>query len=134
MLVDIRQESRERQEAAFRNGLIPYIPADRKTTMDDQSNKPSDSPALSSIEGNLFGALFEFHQKAMALLREADLDDDKLDGVADRIKQLLERVTAEMTRTNDLKLQGPLESAYEEVKRLVDELSKSSGDGGGESA
>ena len=27
MLVDIRQESRERQEAAFQEGLIPYIPA-----------------------------------------------------------------------------------------------------------
>ena len=30
MLVDIRQESRERQEAAFQKGLIPYIPADRQ--------------------------------------------------------------------------------------------------------
>jgi hypothetical protein len=30
MLVDIRQESRERQEAAFQKGLIPYIPADRE--------------------------------------------------------------------------------------------------------
>jgi len=30
MLVDIRQESRERQVAAFRKGLIPYIPADLK--------------------------------------------------------------------------------------------------------
>jgi hypothetical protein len=30
MLVDIRQESREEQEKAFRKGLIPYIPADRE--------------------------------------------------------------------------------------------------------
>lgn len=30
LLVDIRQESRERQEAAFQKGLIPYIPADRE--------------------------------------------------------------------------------------------------------
>jgi hypothetical protein len=134
MLVDIRQESRERQEAAFQDGLIPYIPADRKTTMDDQSNKPSDSPSLGPIEGNLFGVLFGFHQKAMALLREADLDDDKLDGVADRIKQLLDGVTAEMTRTKDFnKLEGSLESAYEEVRRLVVERSKSSGIDGGES-
>jgi len=29
-LVDIRQKSREEQEEAFRNGLIPYIPADRE--------------------------------------------------------------------------------------------------------
>ena len=31
MLVDIRQESREQQEAAFQEGLIPYIPADQTT-------------------------------------------------------------------------------------------------------
>ncbi len=134
MLVDIRQESRERQEAAFQEGLIPYIPADRKTTMDDQSNKPPDTPSLHSLEGGLFGALFGFHQKVMALLREADLDDDKLDIVADRIMQLLEGVTAELKRANDLNLHGPLESAYEEVRRLVHELSKSSSNDGGESA
>ena len=29
-LVDIRQKPRERQEAAFRKGLIPYIPADQE--------------------------------------------------------------------------------------------------------
>jgi hypothetical protein len=40
MLVDIRQESRERQQAAFRNGLIPFIPADRTKTKDDQANNP----------------------------------------------------------------------------------------------
>ena len=31
-LVDIRQESREQQEKAFRKGLIPWIPADRGRT------------------------------------------------------------------------------------------------------
>ncbi len=30
-LVDIRLESRARQEAAFQKGLIPYIPSDRET-------------------------------------------------------------------------------------------------------
>jgi hypothetical protein len=29
-LVDVRQESREKQEAAFKKGLIPYIPADQE--------------------------------------------------------------------------------------------------------
>jgi hypothetical protein len=29
VLMDIRQGSREAQEAAFEEGLIPYIPADR---------------------------------------------------------------------------------------------------------
>ncbi len=31
MVVDIRQESRDTQAEAFREGLIPYIPADRTT-------------------------------------------------------------------------------------------------------
>lgn len=51
VIVDIRQESRERQEAAFRKGLIPYIPADRTTGMDDEAEKPS--PSLHSVEGGL---------------------------------------------------------------------------------
>lgn len=61
MLVDIRQETRERQEAAFRNGLIPYIPADQTKTKDDQASKPS--PNLHSVEGNLFSTLLDFHKR-----------------------------------------------------------------------
>ena len=34
MLVDIREESRERQEAAFQKGLIPYIPPSRRPDND----------------------------------------------------------------------------------------------------
>ena len=30
LMVDVRQAPREVQEIAFRKGLIPYIPADRK--------------------------------------------------------------------------------------------------------
>jgi len=134
MLVDIRQESRESQETAFQKGLIPYIPADRTTVTDDKTNKPPDPPSLPSVEGNLFGALFGFYQKAMALLREADLDDEKLDVAAERIGQVLEEVTANVTRTKDFNSKGPLESAYEEMKQLLDELSKSSGHDDGESA
>jgi hypothetical protein len=39
-LVDIRQESREQQEAAFQEGLIPYIPADQTTIADDRAGEP----------------------------------------------------------------------------------------------
>jgi hypothetical protein len=134
MVVDIRQESRERQEAAFQEGSIPYIPADRTTITNDQADKPLDTPDLHSLEGGLFGALLGFHKKVMALLREANLDDDKLDLVKDLIEKLLGEVNGNITRTNDLDLRGPLESAYEEVKRLVDEVSKSSGNDSGESA
>jgi hypothetical protein len=30
LIIDVRQASRELQEIAFKKGLIPYIPADRK--------------------------------------------------------------------------------------------------------
>ena len=100
--------------------------------MDDQTNKP-DSPSLPSLESGLFGAIFGFHKRTMTLLRESDLDDKNLDVVEDRIKQLLEEVTAKVKRTKDFNLEGPLESAYEEVKRLVDGLSQSSGLDGSES-
>ena len=42
MLVDIRQESRERQEAAFQKGLIPYIPADREEHISQHVAQPQD--------------------------------------------------------------------------------------------
>ena len=92
--------------------------------MDEQTDKPQDSPDLTSLEGDLFGALFRFHEKTMALLRQSSLDNDKLDLVADRIQQLLDDATAEMKRRKDMNLVGRLESAYEEVKRLVEELSE----------
>jgi len=56
----------------------------------------------------------------MALVRHSSLDDEKLKVVADRIKTLLDTVTAEMKQTN---LTERLEAAYGEVKWLVDELS-----------
>ena len=123
LLVDIRQESRERQEAAFREGLIPYIPADRTPIKGDQTNKPP--PSLHAIEGGLFGALFGFHKKTMAMLRAANLDDDKLDIAAERIKLLMSEATDEIGRTADLDIQPRLDSMYEEVETLVDGLSKS---------
>ena len=77
MREDTRQESCEEQEAAFQKGLIPYIPADipadRTPIMDDQSNKPADTPSLHALEGGLFGTIFGFHQKLMTLLRGAGL-------------------------------------------------------------
>jgi hypothetical protein len=95
--------------------------------MDEQTNEPPDKPKLASIEGGLFDALFGFHQKVMALLREADLDDDKLDIAAERIGTLMSIVTDEMKCTRDLNIQPRLDSMCEEVQRLVDELSQSQG-------
>lgn len=93
--------------------------------MDDEHNKPPDPPSLDSIEGGLFGALFEFHRKVMALLRAANLDDDKLGIAAERIKLLMAKVTEDIKVTHDLNIQPRLDSMYEEVRRLVDEFSSS---------
>ncbi|MEO2032770.1 MAG: hypothetical protein ABGZ35_11860 [Planctomycetaceae bacterium] len=91
--------------------------------MPEQSDKRPAEPTLSTIEGNLFGELFGFHKKVMELLRNAKLSDDKLELVSERIEQLLGDVTAEINRSKTLDLAGQLESAYEEGKSMVDELS-----------
>ena len=98
--------------------------------MDEQNSKSPDKPNLAAFEGNLFGAMLDFHKKVMDLLRNSGLDDDKLELVSERIKQLLAGATAEMERTKNLNLAGPLESAYEEVKSMVDELSDPHDSGG----
>ena len=102
--------------------------------MDDQTKKPSDTPPLHSMEGGLFGALFGFHKKFMDLLRAAPLDDDKLDLAVERFKLLTDKVTEDMELTHDLNIQPRLDSMYEELKRLVDELSKSPKKDGPDSA
>ena len=98
--------------------------------MDEQHSNSPDKPNFASFEGNLFGALLGFHKKVMDLLRNSGLDDDKLELVSERIKQLLADATAETERTKNLNLAGPLESAYEEVKGMVDELSDPHDSGG----
>ena len=101
--------------------------------MNDKTNKPPETPRLDCIEGGLFGAVFGFHKKVMALLRAANLDDEKLDIADERVKSLMSEVTDEIRRTGKFDIQERLESAYEEVERLVAELSHSSGLDGGES-
>ena len=97
--------------------------------MDEQTNQPPDKPSFASIEGDLVGALFGFQQRIVTLLRQSNLDEGKLKLASKRIKQLIEGVTAEMKGSKDLDLQDRLESVYEEVKRLVDDLSSSQGGG-----
>ena len=82
-------------------------------------------PNLASVEADLFGTLFAFHKKTMTLLRESSLDDEKMKVVADRIKTLLHDATADMTQLQPINLAERLDAAYEETKRLVDELSHS---------
>lgn len=79
-------------------------------------------PSLASVEANLFGVLFAFHQKTMTLLRESSLDDEKLKVVSDWIKTLLAQAAADMKATKQVNLTQRLDAAYEEAKRLVGEL------------
>lgn len=85
----------------------------------------SAQPSLASIESDVFGAISGFHKKIMTVLRESSLDDDKLTVVSERVKTLLGNVTAEMKQTKKLKVAEWLEGAYSDIKRLVDDLSKS---------
>ena len=92
--------------------------------MPEHNDMQPAEPNLSAIEGNLFGALFSFHEKTMGLLRQSSLDDEKLNLVTGRMKKLLEDATAEMKQTKDLSnLASRLEAAYAEVKCFLDELS-----------
>ena len=80
---------------------------------------------LAAAETDLFGAIFGFHTKTLTLVRQASLDDEKKNVVAERIKTLLDDATAEVKRTHQWNFTERLEAAYEDVKRLVDELSHS---------
>ena len=88
----------------------------------EQTTKPTE-PSLVSVEADLFGTILGFHKKIMTLLRQSSLDDQKMKIVADRIKTLLDGATAELEGTEWLKLTERLEAAYDETKRLLDELS-----------
>lgn len=94
-----------------------------------QQTKQPAQPVIASVEADLLGAILEFHKKVMTLLRQSSLDENKMKVVADRIKTLLDSATAEMKGTHQLNLKERMEAAYNEVKRLVDELSVATDDG-----
>jgi hypothetical protein len=88
------------------------------------TEQPNNQP-LASLEADLFGTLIAFHKKTVTLLRESSLDDEKLKVVGDRIKTLLDNAIAEMKETKQPNVAERLDAAYEEAKRLVEELSRS---------
>ena len=117
-LVDIRQESRERQEAAFQKGEIPWIPADREEPM-----AKDEQPSFASVEEDVFEALAGFQQRVVAMLRQSSLDDGTAKVLSRHIKLVIQDITAEMKGSRDFNLARRLESAYEEIRRLVEDLS-----------
>jgi SAM-dependent methyltransferase len=90
--------------------------------MADPTSKPPGIPPIHALEGNVFGALFDFHEKVMALLRAANLPDDKLSVASARIGHLLRATTKEIKLTHDLNVQPRLDAVYEELQRFVAEL------------
>ena len=118
-LVDIRQESREQQEKAFRKGLIPWIPADREAPKAEDLDKPS----FALAEKDILEALAGFQRRVVTMLRQSSLDEKDLKVAGEAISGVFATVTAEMKRTRSLDLTKPLEAGYEEIRRLVEELS-----------
>ena len=116
-LVDIRQESREKQEAAYRKGLIPWIPADR------EEGNAEDESSLASVEGDLVEGLFGLYQKIRVLLRQPWLDEKKANLLPERIDLVMQNLIDEMEHSRDFNLTERLEVAYEEIRRYAEELS-----------
>lgn len=78
---------------------------------------------FASVEADLFVAILGFHNKTMTLLRQSSLDDEKLNIVGDRIKTLLDSATVAVKATSQVNINEWLEAAYDEARRLVDQLS-----------
>ena len=97
---------------------------DNKTNKTNKTNKPSVAPPIQWLDGDLFDALVGFHKKVIALLGAANLDDDKLDIAAERLKLLMAKSSDEIKRARDMNVQRRMDSMFEEAKRLVDELSQ----------
>jgi len=118
-LVDIRRESREKQEAAFHKGLIPYIPADREEPKAEDVDKPS----FASAEEDIFEALAGFQRRVVTMLRHSSLDDGTAKVLSRHVKLVIQKITDEMKGSRDFDLAGRLESAYEEIRCLAEDLS-----------
>ena len=118
-LVDIRQESRDKQEAAFQRGEIPWIPADQEEPIVKDGQ-----PSFASAETDIVEALAGFQQRVVTVLRQSSLDDGTAKVLSRHIKSVIQEITDEMKGSRDFDLAERLESAYEEIRRLVEDLSQ----------
>jgi hypothetical protein len=90
--------------------------------MKKQPHQPPVNPNLVSVEASLFGQLLKFQGKMLTLLRGLPPDDEKTKLVSEEVIRLLDNAVVEMERSQDMDMQGRLESVYEQAKRLVDDL------------
>lgn len=94
--------------------------------MKKQNPKSPSGPTLASLEVDLFGTLMDFHTRTMTVLRESSLNDEKRKLVGDRLESLIADATAEMSQSQQVNLTERLSAIYDEVKRLIEELSGNS--------
>ena len=83
----------------------------------------ADTPDLASFEANSFGALIGFFEKVTVLLQASELHGENARVVVNRIKLMIQEITAEIKCSRKFNLAGRLESAYEEIRCLVEDLS-----------
>ena len=93
--------------------------------MEEQAAKDTDKFDLASVEANLFEPLTGFYKKVTILLQQSSLDKEKAKVVIERIKLVMRNVVDEQKRTKFMSIAGPLDSAYEELRCLIEELSGS---------
>jgi hypothetical protein len=91
--------------------------------MEEQAAKDADKFDVASVEAKLFEPLTGFYEKVTILLQKSSLDTEKATVVIERIKLVMRNVVDEQKRTKSMNMAGPLDSAYEELRCLIEELS-----------
>jgi hypothetical protein len=74
-------------------------------------------------EEDIFEALGGFQRRVVSMLRKSSLDEGTAKVLSRHVKLVIQNITDEMKGSRDFDLAGRLESAYEEIRCLADDLS-----------
>lgn len=102
--------------------------------MEEQPKTSSVEPSIASLEVDLFGTLLDYYQRIVALVRQAQLDQESTAAVHECFNSLLEEIRGDLQNKKSIDLKARLESVYEEVKRTMDELASGGGKQPGQNA
>jgi len=97
--------------------------------MSEQNEPKFTEPNFASFKGNLLGTMLTFQNKVTQPLRKSGLDDERLNLVGERIKQLFDSIAAEMKSTQTFESAERREAAYKEMERYGLEASATIGCG-----
>ena len=70
----------------------------------------------------MFEALAGFQRRVVSMFRKSSLDEGAVKVLSRHVKLVIQNITDEMKGSRDFDLAGRLESASEEIRRLVDDL------------